>query len=138
MSEKRPQDITSAERLLRVNAVEQLIVQGSSRQDIIQYCLEAFKVGVVASDFYIADAKDSIKQNLAIMFDKEYFKANVFKRLEDLYKQNYDVDDFKECRGVLKDLRDMFGLNEPTLIDSTTTVRVVTPLSFFTTNDKDK
>ena len=38
MSEKRPQDITSGERVIRVNTVRQLLIQGASRQQIIQYC----------------------------------------------------------------------------------------------------
>lgn len=117
---KRPQDITSAEKEKRINVVEELMMQGASRKEILQYCAKEFKTQDRAVDYYIAEAKAHIKSNFDTMFDKEYFKANIFKRLESLYQQNLDIEDFKECRAILKELRDMFGLNEASKLDVTT------------------
>jgi hypothetical protein len=139
MSEKRPQDITSGERVIRVNTVRQLLIQGASRQQIIQYCKDSFNTNEDAVNRYLTDAKELIKQDFKDNFDKEYFKANLLERLEDLYKQNYDIDDFRQCQSVIKDITAMFGLAEPILIDSTVTNKEYKPIEFVKTkNDKDK
>jgi hypothetical protein len=118
-TKRRVQDITSAERLKRVDEVEQLIIQGANRKEIIKFCQGKYKVKENTTDLYIHDAKENIKENFKRMYDKDYFEANLFQRLEDLYKQSYDLEDFKECRVLLKDLRDLLGI-APQKIDVTT------------------
>jgi len=137
MNDKRPQDITSAERLMRINTIRQLLIQGANRQQIIQYCKDEFKVNEDAVNKYLSDAKELIKQDFKDNFDKEYFKANLLERLEDLYKQNYDVDDFRQCQAIIKDITAMFGLAEPSTSNLNVTSNEITPLSFFKSNDKD-
>lgn len=119
-SEKRPQDITSAERVMRINTIKQLLIQGANRQQIIEYCANEFKVTSSCVDLYLQNAKDEIKENFQKNYDKEYFKANLIERLEDLYKQNYDLDDFRQCQSIIKDFTVMLGLTEATKIDHTT------------------
>lgn len=120
MSEKRPQDITSAERLMRINTIRQLLIQGASRPQIIEYCINKFKVKECTVDLYLQDTKNLIKQEFKDNFDSEYFKANLLERLEDLYKQNYEIDDFRQCQSVIKDITTMFGLSEAIKTDVTT------------------
>lgn len=117
---KRPQDITSLERSNRVNEVHTLILQGASTSQIIEYCRNKFKVERAAAYFYIEDAKVLIKENFSKTFDVDGFKAEIYARLENLYQQNMDIDDFKECRNIIKDLREMLGLNEAQRMDLTT------------------
>lgn len=117
---KRPQDITSLERSQRVNEVHTLILQGASTSQIIEYCRNKFKVERAAAYFYIEDAKVLIKENFSKTFDVDGFKAEIYARLENLYQQNMDIDDFKECRNIIKDLREMLGLNEAQKMDLTT------------------
>ena len=131
---KRPQDITSLERDKRVAEVHTLILQGASASQIIEYCRKNFNVNQAASYFYIAEAKVILKQNFEKTFDKDGFKAEIYARLEDLYQQNMDVDDFKECRVILKDLREMLGLNEPTKVDLTEKL-IFTPLDLDVPNN---
>ena len=139
MSEKRPQDITSGERVIRVNTVRQLLIQGASRQQIIQYCKAEFNTNEDAVNRYLTDAKELIKKDFNDNFDKEYFKANLLERLEDLYKQNYDNDDFRQCQSVIKDITTMFGLAEPILSNLEVTTKEYKPIEFVKTkNDKDK
>lgn len=107
----RPQDITSNERLKRISAVEELLIKGASRTIILDFCKEKFKTRPVTSDLYIHEAKKLIKEHFEKHFDKDYFKANLFERLEDLYRQNMDIDDFRECRNIIKDFRDMLGFD---------------------------
>ena len=113
--------VTNAEKERRVMECVQLMGQGFSRPEILQYFSSKYNnLTDRTIDNYIHDSREKIKENFSIMFDKEYFKANIFKRLEDLYKLSYEMDDYKECRVVLKDLRDMLGLNDPAKQDITT------------------
>lgn len=117
---KRPQDITSLERSQRVNEVHTLILQGATTHQIIEYCRKQFNVEKSTVYFYIEDAKQILKENFQKTFDVEGFKAEIYARLENLYQQNMDIDDFKECRNIIKDLREMLGLNEAQKMDLTT------------------
>lgn len=117
---KRPQDITSLEREKRVNDVHTLILQGATSSQIIEYCRQNFQVERASSYFYIAEAKKTIIENFEKTFDKDAFKAEIYARLENLYQQNMDIDDFKECRNILKDIREMLGLNSASKTDITT------------------
>ena len=132
--------VTNVEKERRVMECVQLMGQGFSRPEIIQYFSDKYnKLTDRTADNYIQLAREKIKENFAIMFDKEYFKANIFKRLEDLYKQSYDIDDYKECRVILKDLRDMLGLNDPTKQDITTDGKEINsiPQIIFTSSKKN-
>lgn len=141
MEEKRPQDITSVERIKRVSEVKELLIKGASRGQIMQFCAENYKTNERVVDDYIHDAKDEIKQYFNDNFDKDYIKANLIERLEDLYRNNLDMDDFRECRNVIKDLRDILGLDEAKKIvnNNININQDVTPISFVKSkNDKDK
>lgn len=108
----RPQDITSAERLKRIYAVEELLIKGASRKNILDFCKEEFKIkAAITADLYICKAKKLIKEQFENNFDANYFKANLFERLEDLYRQNMENYDYRECRNIIKDLRDMLGFD---------------------------
>lgn len=111
---KRPQDITGAEKEKRIKEVQELLIKGASRWQIIEYCRENYKTSLKSEagvDLYIHEAKQRIKDNFQKHFDSDYYKANLFERLEDLYRQNQDIDDYRECRNVIKDLRDMLGFD---------------------------
>ncbi len=121
MSEnKRPQDITSLERDKRVNEVLTLILQGATTHQIKEYCVNNYNLNQSAMYAYIEDAKAILKENFTKTFDVEAFKAEIYGRLENLYQQNMDIDDFKECRNIIKDINLMLGLNAPVRNDITT------------------
>ena len=126
---KRPQDISSIERERRISEVHALILQGASSSQIVDYCGQNFKVERSASFMYIAEAKKIIIENFEKTFDKDGFKAEIYARLENLYQQNMDIDDFKECRNILKDLREMLGLNSASKLDLTTNGQSINQLT---------
>jgi hypothetical protein len=116
----RVQDITSAEKARRVNSVLTLVLQGASRDVIIQYCAKEFKTNIRASDEYLAKAKQLLIENFAKTKEKELMQAEIFARFENLYQQNIEIDDLRECRNILKDISDLLGLNAATKMDHTT------------------
>lgn len=116
---QRPQDITSAERTRRIQEVHELILSGSSRSQIMQYCATKFKAHQRAIDTYIAESKAIMIENFQKATDIDGFKAEIYNRLEDLYQRNLEIEDFKACQTVLKDIREMIGLNAPAKIEQT-------------------
>jgi hypothetical protein len=111
---KRPQDITMIEREMRVNAVKQMILQGYTRSTIIGYCRENYQVKEDATDLYIRDAKAIIKEDFNALNDPETLVATIYGRLEDLFQKNEEISDYREQRNVLKDIRDMLGIDKAT------------------------
>jgi predicted DNA-binding protein YlxM (UPF0122 family) len=116
----RPQDITSLERFNRVNEVKTLMLQGCSTSQIAKYCEDKYNLGQTALYDYIKQAKQLMIDDFHKTTDFEAFKAEIYSRLEDLYQKSMDIDDFKECRNILKDIREMLGVNAPTKTDLTT------------------
>lgn len=123
----RPQDITSIEREMRVNAVKQMILQGYTRSSIIRYCKETYNVKEDATDFYIRDAKAIIKEDFNALNNPETLVATIYGRLEDLFQKNEDIADYKEQRNVLKDIRDLLGVDKAKRVDVTTDGDKITP-----------
>jgi len=141
MEEKRPQDISSDEKSRRVLFVKDKILDGFSRSQIIQFCTDEFNVNERCTDNYLKDAREILKEDFKKTFDTEGFKAEIYSRFESLYQKNIDIDDYKECRAVLNDFRNMFGLSAPvkTEVNSTVTNIEYKPIEFVKTkNDKDK
>lgn len=126
----RPQDITSIEREMRVNAVKQMILQGYTRSSIIKYCQENYKVEINTVDIYMMDAKKIIKEDFNALNDPETLVATIYGRLEDLFQKNEEVADYKEQRAVIKDIRDLLGVDRAQKIDvkveNTKSIPVVT------------
>lgn len=110
----RPQDITMIEREMRVNAVKQMILQGYTRSTIIRYCKETYNVKEDATDFYIRDAKKIIKEDFAALNDPETLVSTIYGRLEDLFQKNEEIGDYREQRNILKDIRDLLGVDKVT------------------------
>jgi hypothetical protein len=135
----RVQDITSAEKARRVNSVLTLVLQGASRDVIIQYCAKEFKTNIRASDEYLAKAKQLLIENFAKTKEKELMQAEIFARFENLYQQNIEIDDLRECRNILKDISDLLGLNAATKMDHTTKGEQIKTLQVEIVNgNKDK
>lgn len=116
----RPQDITSVEREKRIEAVKQMLLQGYTRSSIIKYCQNNFKVEVNTVDVYMMDAKAIIRSDFDSLNDNVTLVAIIYGRLEDLFQKNEDVADYKEQRNVLKDIRDLLGIDKARKLDLTT------------------
>lgn len=127
MASKRPQDITSIEREMRVNAVKQMILQGFTRSSIIRYCRDNYQVKEDATDLYIRDAKAIIREDFNALNDPETLVATIYGRLEDLFQKNEEISDYKEQRAVLKDIRDLLGVDKAKKVDVTTDGEKITP-----------
>jgi hypothetical protein len=100
---------TDAEINIRHATVAEMLVKGQSRQDILQYASNTWKVSDRTADEYIAKAWAKLKKS--INDDIDNYKSLLINRFEDLYKRNYNIQDYRECRQVLGDLSKIIGLS---------------------------
>lgn len=114
MERDRPTEIG---RLERINAVRDMLIQGYDRTYILQSCAEKHNINDRCIDGYISEAKKIIKSDFERCFDVEDFKSEIYGRYQDLYKKNYEIEDFRECRNVIADMNKLLGLNAPKKIE---------------------
>ena len=100
---------------LTLELVIEMIVKGQSRTDILRYFTENENIekrrSVSSVDKYIKRAALEIKKRFSA--DKEKVKPTAIARYMDLYKKNYAIQDYRECRQVQDSLNKLVGLNEP-------------------------
>jgi nucleoid DNA-binding protein len=104
---------SNIQKIQRVLLVEEMILKGCNKSYIVRFISEKHNITERQIENYISEASEKIKKDFENTFDKENFKAEIFGRFQDLYRKNYTIEDFRECRNLLKDIREMLGLNEP-------------------------
>lgn len=98
----------SSEVKRRVIFVYGLKMQGIQTGDILRIASEKYEVSERQIETYINRAKVFIKKDNN--FDLEEKKAEIISQYYHLYQQNYDIEDFKECKNVLKEIADIIGV----------------------------
>ena len=113
---KRPQDITSEEKNHRVNEVYKLLLSRRTRNEIIQFCSENFDVSERTTDIYLHEARKKIDEISKVEQSEIYTIA--INNLFELLNRAHSDEDNREARNIIKDLRDLFGLDKNKVIDS--------------------
>jgi hypothetical protein len=107
----------SSELDRRINTVYLLVLQGFVRKQIIQYAAENWEVGERQVDTYLAKARELYKKNASEDFEGK--KHEILTQYYDLYRKNYELEDYKECKGVLKEIAAVLGIEAPKKLDMT-------------------
>lgn len=89
---------TDAEITQRVLAITDLISQGASRSDIVQFCSSEYGVSDRHTATYLSRAYKIMRQQAEELAAQHY--AIAIARYTKLYAKNYKVQDFRECRNV--------------------------------------
>ena len=98
----------------RINEVYQLLLDGLSRAEIIEYTANSKDQKIIWGisdsmlDEYIARATAEIKLRAATDRDEEYGKA--LERLRNLYARNILIEDLKAALAVQKEINELLGL----------------------------
>lgn len=92
----------------RVSEISEMLIEGKSRNGIIQYGTKYWKVGERQIDKYIARARELIQQE--ITKDLEFDYAKSIKRFESLYHKAYERKDYRLALAVNKELSTIQGL----------------------------
>ena len=92
---------------VRVLDVVKRITEGQTRQSCLAYVTETYGVKEAqAREYWEAAIRYLLpsEEDKAILVDKN------IARLEDLYKKNYERNNFKECREVISELNKVCGV----------------------------
>jgi hypothetical protein len=107
----------SSEMEKRINECYLLILQGFNRKYIIQYFAENYKIGERQVDNYLNKAREEITNEYTVA--KEYKRNEILAQYYDLYNKNYQLEDYKNCESILKNISAIFGVEAVKGIDIT-------------------
>lgn len=92
----------------RVRDVLQLLIQGQTRPEILQYISENYELTERQGDSYIKKANDLIKESFTKDITRDFNKALL--RFEQLYKIHFDSGEHKTCVAINKEICQLQGL----------------------------
>lgn len=101
---------TNAELDIRYATIAEMIVKGQNREDIVRFASKEWNVGDRTVDNYIAQAHSKLRVNTKKEIDT--YRDIALSRYEDLYKRNFNIQDYRECRQVQSDIVDLLGIAE--------------------------
>lgn len=99
---------TKAQIYQRIQQVLQLMLNGSSRSIIVQYCSENWNVGERQADKYILKANSLCKKSIVKDAQLDYAKA--MRRFEFLYSRCLERNDYRAALAVNKEIAALQGL----------------------------
>jgi hypothetical protein len=108
---------TNAELSIRYATVAEMLIKGQSREDIVQYASKTWSVSDRTADDYISNAWIKIRTQSDEDIEKN--KHLALSRYNDLYKRNFNIQDYRECRQVQNDIVKLLGIAAPDKIDHT-------------------
>lgn len=94
----------------RIEKTSQLMIDGKSRADIIQFSSENWKIGERQVDKYIAKAREFIQSEITRNIEFDYAKS--IKRYENLYQKAIECKDYKLALSVNKEISNLQGLSK--------------------------
>jgi len=92
----------------RVSKVAELLLNGVSRVDIVQYASKKWKVTDRQADTYIAKAKDEIESSISRKVEFNYAKAE--RRFEDILRKALERGDLRTALTTTKEIATLQGL----------------------------
>ena len=99
---------TSAELELRVKTACKLLIEGKSREEIVQYSTKKWRVGERQADKYIQKAKEIIATTVKREVEYDYSRA--IMRYDDLYKRALEKGDYRTAMSINKEMTLLQGL----------------------------
>lgn len=123
---KQTPRITAAEKDARVNKIFELLVNGFTRYQILQYASSSkppkkdWNVTTRQIDSYISEATAMLTTEAEYIRPKEFGKA--IARLNDLYQRCLKVQDYQRAIAAQRELNALLSLYEP---PATQTLRIL-------------
>lgn len=98
MANEKPKQEEIPSLNLTIDTIVEMLIKGCSRADIIRYSEQTWSATEGDTDLYIARALKKIKATNIL--DIEDSLELAIARYNDLYKKNYQIQDYRECRAV--------------------------------------
>lgn len=106
---KKTKKPTTAERDNRITKVYKLLLDGSSRPEIMEYCSKNWGLQRAATDNLIQEATKQIQSDLESV--RPSALASTIKKQRDLYQQALVMNNLGVARQVLMDTAKLLGLD---------------------------
>lgn len=132
MAKKKPKS-TNIEYNRRVEYVMELLkLKNYTRTQIFRYISENTEWNVTQRQIenYMAEANARLIEDFNNSTQREKIITKIYNRLEDIYERADDMEDLNTMRGVLKDYREVFGIDAPKTTENKTeiTQKTVQPI----------
>jgi hypothetical protein len=102
---------TDAETQKRVTAIYSMLLEGSSRAEIIQYGAKEWHVSDRMIDTYLARAREAFIEKEEA--DRDYQFNKSLSRYNQLYAKAFAEKDYKMCLQLQQRIDRLFGLEAP-------------------------
>lgn len=102
---------TMAATKARVNQVYKMLLAGISRADIIEHSAKTWGLSPGGTDVLIKHANAIFAKQSEFIREEEFGRA--LNRLNNLYSRALNVQDYKTCLAVQRELSVLLGLNAP-------------------------
>lgn len=87
-------------------------------------------------EYDLKKAKDRIKEYHAD--DVDFMISDLTKHLWELYNKSMKIQDYRECRAIIKTISEITGATAATKIDTNITAAIqITPISFLADEDEE-
>ena len=96
------------EVIQRVKLIGEMLIEGNSRDYIVQYSSANWQLGERQTDKYLSRARETIGQSVKREISYDYAKA--VRRYEQLYKLSMDKGDYRTALTVNKELTTLQGV----------------------------
>ena len=107
---------TATEKNQRIDLVVVMLLEGQTRASIHSQMRIKYGLSERNTDYYIREARECIGD--AIGEDREYRVGQAIMRLDDLYFQSYEEEDYRTCLHIQNNINRLLGLNEPVRIQT--------------------
>lgn len=94
--------------LKRIDHISSMLINGHSRDNIVRYCSEKWRIKERQSDKYIAKARALITESIKREVNYDYSKA--IRRYEELYKLTIQNKDYRTALSINKEITNLQGL----------------------------
>lgn len=96
-----------AETQRRVNTVKMQFLEGRYTHEIVDYCMETWQITEAQAYAYLDRAKDDIQEQYEK--DSETAIRAIMAQMQDLYRANRKIKDYKAAHAVLKTILDHYA-----------------------------
>lgn len=122
--EEKKDKSNASEMQKRINLVYSMYMQGIQSNQIVRFISEKYSISGRQVENYITKAREIMDSDTKL--ELGIIKSQIVAQLWDLYHKNMKIEDYRECRNILNQIAEIFGVKAP--LKSELTVKEEQPL----------
>lgn len=109
------QKCTKAEKIKRLHEIEELLIRGASRTEILQYSRKTWGISTASIDKYIGIANKRFEKDSEVVRQQQIGLA--IRRYSKLHRKALEAGDLREARANQTALDKLLGLQAPVQVE---------------------